>query len=84
MIHDKNNYPKRDLPLLYVFLSPTLMNYLANPKGLILGFLSCIFIFFLKMPTWLIVMIMGPVGLTIYSFYNQSSNKRFFMNIFSF
>ena len=55
--------------LLSVFLNPMLMNYLANPKGLILGFLSCIFIFFSKMPTWLIVMIMGPVGLTIYSFY---------------
>ena len=55
--------------LLSVFLNPMLMNYLANPKGLILGFLSCIFIFFSKMPTWLIIMIMGPVGLTIYSFY---------------
>ena len=41
--------------LLSVFLSPMLMNYLENPKGLILVFLSCIFIFFSKMPTWLIV-----------------------------
>ena len=34
--------------LLSVFLSPMLMNYLENPKGLILVFLSCIFIFFSK------------------------------------
>ena len=55
--------------LLSVFLSPMLMNYLENPKGLILVFLSCIFIFFSKMPTWLVILIMGPTGLIIYSFY---------------
>ncbi len=55
--------------LLSVFLSPMLMNYLENPKGLILVFLSCIFIFFSKMPTWLVILIMGPIGLIIYSFY---------------
>ena len=55
--------------LFYTFITPMLMSYLANPRGLILVFLSCLLVFFSKMPIWLIVVIMGPIGLTIYSFY---------------
>ncbi len=53
--------------LLYTFITPMLANYLTNPKGILLVLMSSMLMIYLKFPAWIIVLLMGPVGLFLYT-----------------
>ena len=54
--------------LLFLTFSNILFsNYWDNMNGIILIILSTLFIIFLKFPSWLTVIIMGPLSYFVYS-----------------
>ena len=54
--------------LCLTFVDILLSNYLSNINGILLIILSTLLIIFLKFPSWLSVVIMGPIGYIVYSF----------------
>ena len=54
--------------LCLTFVDILLSNYLGNINGILLIILSTLLIIFLKFPSWLSVVIMGPIGYIVYSF----------------
>ena len=54
--------------LCLTFVDILLSNYLGNINGILLIVLSTLLIIFLKFPSWLSVVIMGPIGYIVYSF----------------
>ena len=54
--------------LCLTFFDILLSNYLGNINGILLIIISTLLIAFLKFPSWLIVLIMGPIGYFMYSF----------------
>ena len=54
--------------LFLTFFDILLSNYLGNINGILLIIISTLLIAFLKFPSWLSVLIMGPIGYFMYSF----------------
>ena len=54
--------------LCLTFVDILLSNYLGNINGILLIIISTLLIAFLKFPSWLSVLIMGPIGYFMYSF----------------
>ena len=54
--------------LCLTFFDILLSNYLGNINGILLIIISTLLIAFLKFPSWLSVLIMGPIGYFMYSF----------------
>ena len=54
--------------LCLTFFDILLSNYLGNINGILLIIISTLLITFLKFPSWLSVLIMGPIGYFMYSF----------------
>ena len=53
---------------MFNFFDILLSNYLGNINGILLIIISTLLIAFLKFPSWLSVLIMGPIGYFMYSF----------------
>ena len=54
--------------LCLTFFDILLSNYLGNINGILLIIISTLLIAFLKFPSWLSVLIMGPIGYFMYNF----------------
>ena len=54
--------------LLYILGDLIFINYLTNQISLVLVLLSCFLVIYLRFSSWLAVLIMGPLGLLLFSF----------------
>ena len=62
---------------MFNFFDILLSNYLGNINGIFSLSLVLLLIAFLKFPSWLSVLIMGPIGYFMYSFFKSNFLQRF-------